>query len=88
MENREYQQKRKEEVAKAFLENNILPRYISYEAVSKFKSIRRAIRRGKVDLYTGIIFPKRPFSNKKRTLGRKLNELKKQVYGQYSKRAA
>ena len=38
----------------------------TYEAVSKFKSIRRAIRRGHVSL-DGIIFPKRPFNNKANT---------------------
>lgn len=86
-ERRKHQQERKDEFAKAFLTNNELPRYISYNAVSKFKSIRRAIRRGKMDLYTGIPFPKRPFSNRKSTSGREFNELKKRIYGQYSQRA-
>lgn len=82
-EKRKYQQEKKDEVAKAFLEKNEIPRYLSYKVVSKFKSVRRAISRGKVDLYTGLPFPKRPFSNRKPTPGRRFNELKKQIYGQY-----
>lgn len=86
-EKREYQQRKKDELAEAFLDREILPRYMSYKIVSKFKSIRRAIRRGKIDLYTGIPFPRRPFSNRKPTPGRRFNELKKQIYGQYPQRA-
>lgn len=86
-EKRKYQQERKGEFAEAFLTKNELPRYVSYDAVSKFSSIRRAIRRGKADLYTGIPFPKRSFSNRKPPSGRKFNELKKQIYGQYLQRA-
>ena len=51
-----------------FETDNILPSWSDYSAVSKFKSVRRAIRRGHVDLFTGIIYPKRPFSNKKKCL--------------------
>ena len=69
----------------AFETDNILPSWSDYSAVSKFKSVRRAIRRGHVDLFTGIIYPKRPFSNKKRTKGRRINELKKQIYGTYKR---
>lgn len=36
---------------------------ITYEGVHRFKSIRRAIRRGHVTT-EGIIIPKRPFNNK------------------------
>lgn len=68
-----------------FETDNILPSWSDYSAVSKFKSVRRAIRRGHVDLFTGIIYPKRPFSNKKRTKGRRINELKKQIYGTYKR---
>lgn len=39
-----------------------------YSGVKKFKSIRRAIRRGHVSIY-GDIYPKRPFNNKKRGKG-------------------
>lgn len=57
----------------------------TYEAISKFKSIRRAIRRGHVSPY-GEIFPHRPFNNVSNSLkrGRKnrhtLNEIKKDIY--------
>lgn len=86
-EYRKYQQQRKDEFASAFINNNALPKYLSYNIVSRFRSIRRAIRRGRIDLYTGIPFPRRPYSNRKPTPGRRINELKKQIYGQYSQRA-
>lgn len=63
----------------------------TYEAVSKFKSVRRAIRRGHVSL-DGIIFPKRPFNNKANTCKRKghhsrtINERKKMIYEQLKHR--
>lgn len=63
----------------------------SYEAVGKFKSIRRAIKRGHVSP-TGIIYPKRPFNNKANTCKRKghhsrsMNELKKKIYEQFKQR--
>lgn len=85
-ERRKYQQEKKDEVASAFIKEKQLPRYLSYKIVSSFKSVRRAIRRGKIDLYTGLPFPKRPFSNRKPTAGRSLNELKKQIYEQYTQR--
>lgn len=87
MEDRKkYQQEKKDEFANKFLSENTIPNYLSYNIVSKFRSIKRAIRRGKIDLYTGLPFPKRPFSNRKPTIGRKLNELKKRIYGQYTNR--
>lgn len=49
------------------------------EAVRKFKSVRRAIRRGLVSPL-GFIYPKRPFNNRKPTSGREENELKKKIY--------
>jgi len=52
---------------KAFLQDNILS-LRTFEGVSKFKSIRRAIRRGHVSFY-GDVYPKRPFSNRKRGKG-------------------
>ena len=61
----------------------IIPKYTNYYAVSKFRSIRRAIKRGHVDLITGRIYPKNPFNNRKPTLGRTHNELKKKLYGQF-----
>lgn len=58
----------------------------TYEAVKEFKSVRRAIRRGKVT-EQGWIAPKRPFNNRgnSSTRGvhsRKENEFKKNMYGQ------
>lgn len=64
---------------------------ISYEGVSKFKSIRRAIRRGLVSPL-GYIYPKRPFHNKANTCKRKghhsrsINERKKVIYEHLKKR--
>ena len=55
---------------------------LRYEAVSKFKSVKRAWRRGHISDY-GLIYPKRPFNNrtsKKNT--RPFNELRKVIYGQ------
>ncbi len=58
---------------------------LTYEAVSKFKSVRRAIRRNHVTPY-GVTYPKRPFSN----TNTKENKIKKQIYEQLrnSRRAA
>jgi hypothetical protein len=47
-----------------------------YSAVGKFKSIRRAIRRGHVAYY-GIEYPKRPFNNRK---NKPLENIKKTIY--------
>ena len=60
---------------------------ITYDGVHRFKSIRRAIRRGQVTT-EGIIIPRRPFNNRANTSKRKgvhsrsTNELKKKIYGQ------
>lgn len=56
---------------------NILPRF--REAFSKFKSVGRAIRRGHVS-YTGEVYPRRPFNNRKSTAGRSHNQMKKKIY--------
>lgn len=69
-------------INKEFSEDYILPRWPNYSAVSKFKSVRRAIRRGHVDLIFGIVYPNRPFNNRKPTMGRSHNQLKKRIYGQ------
>lgn len=69
---------------------------ITYDGVHKFKSIRRAIRRGHVTT-EGIIIPRRPFNNRANTSKRKgvhsrgTNELKKKIYEQlkqYQRRAS
>ena len=58
-----------------------LDHFVNFEAVKRFKSVRRAFRRGLISPY-GEIYPKRPFSNKKPTRGRAMNELKKKIYGE------
>lgn len=64
-----------------------------YRAVGKFKSIRRAIRKGLVSPL-GTICPKRPFNNRANTSRRKghhsrvMNEVKKSIYGQLKHRRA
>ena len=40
----------------------------TFEGVGRFRSIRRAIKRGHVSLY-GDVYPNRPFSNRKRNKG-------------------
>lgn len=57
-----------------------------YNGVTKFKSVRRAIRRGHVDLFTGVIYPRRPFNNRKRTSGRNLEMIKENIYATIKKR--
>ena len=54
-------------------------RLYTFEAVKRFRSVRRAYRRGLIS-DMGVIFPKRPFNNRKPTKGRKNNELKKAIY--------
>lgn len=58
---------------------------VTYEAVGRFKSVRRAIRRGLVSPY-GEIYPKRPFGN----TNTKMNRIKREIYEQLknSRRAA
>ena len=68
----------------------------TFEVIGKFKSVRRAIKRGLVSPY-GEIYPKRSFNNRTNTSKRKgvhsrsTNELKKQIYEQvkqYQRRVA
>lgn len=58
---------------------------LTYEAVRRFKSVRRAIRRGLVSPY-GVVYPKRPFGN----TNTKMNRIKREIYEQLknSRRAA
>ena len=54
----------------------------NYSGVSKFKSIRRAIKRGHVSIW-GDVYPRRPFNNRKSNpQRRKLRE----IYGQITKK--
>lgn len=83
---KDYMEKNRVDIVGDFYEKGIL-HLRTYEAVSKFKSVRRAIKRGHVSL-DGIIFPKRPFNNKANTCkrmghhSRAFNERKKIIYEQ------
>lgn len=65
-----------------FNNDNMIPTWNTYYSVSQFKSVRRAIRRGHMNLMSGIIYPNRPFNNRKDSPGRNLNISKKKIYGQ------
>lgn len=55
-------------------------------AVSKYRSVKRAIRRGHVSPI-GVVYPNRPFNNRTSKKGsRPFNDLKKSIYGQYKDR--
>lgn len=58
---------------------------LTYVGVDKYKSIRRAIKRGHV-VPTGFIVPKRPFNNRKRTSGREMQLTKEKIYEQLTNR--
>ena len=70
-----------QEVDEKTLEPNTKLRLISFEGVGKFRSISRAFRRGHISSI-GVIYPKRPFNNRK---NKAHNELKKQVYAEVTK---
>ena len=80
---KDYMEKNRVDIVGDFYEKSIL-HLRTYEAVGKFKSIRRAIRRGYVSL-DGIVFPKRPFNNAKHGKN-SLNDKKKMIYGQLKHR--
>lgn len=67
--------------------NNGILHILSYKGVDRFKSVRRAIRRGNVDMLTGVIYPKRPFNNRKPTPCRKFNESRKEIYGRLTRKS-
>lgn len=50
-----------------------------FTAVNKFKSVRRAIRRGHCSPL-GEPYPRRPYNNRKPTPGRNLNQRKRYIY--------
>lgn len=64
----------------------------SFIVVSKYRSFRRAFKRGHCDIY-GTLYPKRPFHNRgnkstrKGVSSHKMNDLKKEIYGQYIKKS-
>ena len=70
---------REQEKLDEFMKNRTLC-LTDFSGVKKFKSIRRAIRRGHVSIY-GQIYPKRPFKNTKN------NRYKRIIYGQLKHKA-
>lgn len=80
---KDYMEKNRVDIVGDFYERGIL-HLRTYEAVSRFKSVRRAIRRGHISL-DGVIYPKRPFNNAKYKKG-SLNDEKKRIYEQLKHR--
>ena len=80
---KDYMEKNRVDIVGDFYEKGILHLRI-YEAIGKFKSIRRAVRRGHVSL-DGFIYPKRPFNNAKHGKN-SLNDRKKMIYEQLKHR--
>lgn len=76
---KDYLKDNRVDIVKDFYENDVL-HLRTYEAVKRFKSVRRAIRRGHISL-DGVIYPKRPFNNVKHKKG-SLNDEKKRIYEQ------
>ena len=80
---KDYLKDNRVDIVKDFYENDVL-HLRTYDAVKRFKSVRRAIRRGHVSL-NGVIYPKRPFNNAKHKKG-SLNDEKKRIYEQLKHR--
>lgn len=80
---KDYMEKNRVDIVGDFHEKGIL-HLRTYEAVGKFKSIRRAVRRGHISL-DGFIYPKRPFNNAKHGKN-SLNDRKKMIYEQLKHR--
>jgi hypothetical protein len=51
----------------------------NYNCVSKFKSVRRAIKKGYCSIY-GDIYPRRPFNNRKRNKKGDITNQRRKVY--------
>lgn len=80
---KDYLKDNRVDIVKDFYEDNIL-HLRTHEAVKRFKSVRRAIKRGHISL-DGVIYPKRPFNNAKHKKG-SLNDEKKRIYEQLKHR--
>ena len=80
---KDYIKKNRVDIVGDFYERGIL-HLRTYEAVSRFKSVGRAIRRSHVSL-DGFIYPKRPFNNAKHGKN-SLNGRKKMIYEQLKHR--
>lgn len=59
---------------------------VNYSCVSKFKSVRRAIRRGLLTEF-GYIAPKKPFNSRKRTKGRQFQVIKERYYADITRKS-
>lgn len=80
---KDYMKNNRVDIMGDFYERGIL-HLRTYEAVSRFKSVRRAIRRCHISL-DGFIYPKRPFNNAKHSKN-SLNDRKKMIYEQLKHR--
>lgn len=80
---KDYMEKNRVDIVGDFYERGIL-HLRTFEAVKRFKSVRRAIRKGYVSL-DGFIYPKRPFNNVKHGKN-SLNDRKKKIYEQLKHR--
>lgn len=67
-----------QQMYKNFSENGTLY-LVNYSGVSKFKSIRRAIKRGHCSMF-GDIYPRRPFNNRKRNKKGDITNRKRKIY--------
>ena len=65
-------------LAKEFAEGTLFLR--NFAGVGKFKSIRRAIRRGRVSLW-GDVYPNKPYNNRK-SHKKSINSEKRRLYEQ------
>ena len=75
-----YMEENRVDIVGDFYEKNIL-HLRNFEAVKRFRSIRRAIRRGHISIF-GDIYPNRPFNNR----ATKFNEQRKRIYGELKQR--
>lgn len=80
---KDYMKNNRVDIVGDFYERGIL-HLRTFEAVKRFKSVRRAIRRGHVSL-DGFIYPKRHFNNAKHGKN-SLNDRKKKIYEQLKHR--
>ena len=80
---KDYMEKNRVDIVGDFYERGIL-HLRTFEAVRRFKSVRRAIRKEHASL-DGFIYPKRPFNNTKRGKN-SLNDRKKKIYEQLKHR--
>ena len=80
---KDYMKNNRVDIVGDFYERGIL-HMRTYEAISRFKSVGRSIRRGHISL-DGFIYPKRPFNNAKHGKN-SLNDRKKMIYEQLKHR--